>query len=318
MEFYELEAFKKLVAALDEARRLKSNLLIVSLPGMGASYYLKKYLEKGKPGKYISEAEQDLEESNILDLDFDTNGKALVQVDEYLKRAGAEQKFAVVINMPQILEASRFLESYLGRHAYKTYYFGLPGEEVVLQMAKYMNVGLSKVQKEKILSLTGGVGRWVKFLLGHLDLLDKPDEMMMSDELWRVVEPTVKVVSRCSHEVLEKLGLGSDMPELVKMFANKSEGSGEVDVVVGRDLVLSESGEPGVRALKIEADILNLMLGNNGVVEKEKVADLKWGEGTYDKFSDQAINKTMRRLDKKLKAHRIETISGYGFKLVRR
>jgi len=45
------------------------------------------------------------------------------------------------------------------------------------------------------------------------------------------------------------------------------------------------------------------------------VSDIKWGIGKYDEFSDQAINKQMRRLSQKFSKFTIVTIPKVGFEI---
>ena len=86
-------------------------------------------------------------------------------------------------------------------------------------------------------------------------------------------------------------------------------------IVINKDLTFIEEGEARETPLiKAERDILEHLL-SEGVVTREKVADFKWGDGSYDNFSDQAINKTIQRLNKKLIKHRITAIPKVGYKL---
>lgn len=324
MDFFELKAYRQLAEVLDKQRSIKANLIIASLPGVGASFFLKKYREQKKDDRvaYITGLGQETAEFNLVDVDFETNEEALGWAEQYLKMAVTEEKFAVVVNAPSVLEGKDFSQSYLGRHAYSTYYLGFQDREAVEELAWRMGIELSPEVTDRVWRLTGGVGRWAKYVLSHLDMTNKGvGEMLEEGVLRRMVEPLACEVQRCGQPMLEKLGVikeGKVQAELLVAYMQKFGAELKNGLEVGPDLVVMEDGQSGEELLKIEAEVVKYIQGHGGVIEKEKVAEFKWGEGGYDKFSDQAVNKTMRRLDKKLKRHKIETISGYGFKLVRR
>jgi hypothetical protein len=48
MEFFNLNSYKKLAQLIVEQREHKTNSIILSLPGAGLSYYLKKFIERNK------------------------------------------------------------------------------------------------------------------------------------------------------------------------------------------------------------------------------------------------------------------------------
>lgn len=179
--------------------------------------------------------------------------------------------------------------------------------------ANELGVEAAKAELARIYRLTGGVGKWVKWFLVH------PEE---SEDFKLVLEPTARLIGECSDEQLKKLGLwenGGWKGEILAKYFQENQRRKRWEIEITADLSVVEKGQAsGVRLTKLEAEILGQMAKNEGVVTKEGVSDLKWGEGKYDKFSDQAINKGMRRLDKKLKVYTVKTIPGYGFKLAER
>jgi DNA-binding response OmpR family regulator len=85
------------------------------------------------------------------------------------------------------------------------------------------------------------------------------------------------------------------------------------------DLSFEEDGvESQTKLTLAEKRILEELVKNEGQITREKIADFKWGEGSYDEFSDQAINKAVKRLNVKLTKYRLKAILGVGYKAVRR
>lgn len=319
MGFYQLPDYKEFKDKLSEHIRLSVNLLIVSVPGVGVTHFVKKFLEKEAPKgvAYINSPDLKLDKFNILDLDFDKNPNALDEVTRYMKSATLDQKFAVVVNTPFLLESDNYKRSFLASHVYTTYYFGARSRDYVEVYIQDMGVNLPKSKIDKIYHLSGGLGRLVKFLVSHRDWLEKnAKEIIEQEETTSILRPTIEVVSKCNDEILIKLGLQTS--QLLNTYFQLYPVEKPIDIKLSPDLTFIEQGEKRERLTKTESLILKYMLEHQRVIEKDKVAEFKWGEGSYDKFSDQAVNKTMRRIDKKLKFHAIKTIPEYGFKIVKR
>lgn len=300
-----------------------ANFLMVSVPGMGVSHYVKRLMEREtKPDlAYINKAGQKLSGYNVLDLDFDKNEQALDAAVEYLKGADVNQKFAVAVNTPFLLESEQYRKSYLASHIYGLYFFSARSREEVGVFVGDMDPSIGEAQVDKIYALSGGIGRFIKFFVFHLDLLDKPVSRILGEaDLQGVCLPTIRVVEQCKEEDLARLGLkrgGKWVSEVLGEHFARNPAAGRFDIAVNDDLSVSEEGQVTSELSKFEADVLKMLLGGGGVVTKEQVAEVKWGKDSYDKFSDQAINKAMRRLDEKLIKYRIRAIPRHGFKLER-
>ena len=85
------------------------------------------------------------------------------------------------------------------------------------------------------------------------------------------------------------------------------------------DLSIREDGQMSKEKLtEVEARILREMMQNEGKMTKDKVSEIKWGKAEFDEFSDQAINKTMRRINEKMTVYKITTIPKVGFVIEKR
>jgi len=318
MGFYQLPDYQDFKNKLDRHIQLSVNLLILSIPGVGTTHFIKKFLEKEHPNNvsYIDSTGKKLDKFNILDLDFDKNPAALPQVTDYMKSATLEQKFAVVINTPYLLDSDTYQKSYPASHIYDTYYFGARSRQYAETYIADMGVKLPKTKVDRVYRLSGGLGRLIKFLVSHQDWLNQTSkEIVEQEETISILRPTIQVISKCSDELLAKFEIKS---ELLETYFQLHPVEKPLNIGILPDLILVEHGEKRERLIKTEAQILKYMLEHQGVIEKDKVAEFKWGESSYDKFSDQAVNKTMRRLDKKLKLYAIQTLPEYGFKIVKR
>lgn len=160
----------------------------------------------------------------------------------------------------------------------------------------------------------------VKFLLTHKEILDDSiSKILESADFKRVFLSTARVIARCNKETLLKLGI-MEVEDfkggILKAYFRNNPLRPQIDIKINPDLTFSEdSGVGGKRLLKSERLILEDMVKNEGVIAKEKVADFKWGEGSYDQYSDQAIAKTIMRLKSKLKKYTIIALPGFGYKI---
>jgi len=302
--------------------KAQANLLVVTVAGMSENFFAKKFCEKWrKEGvSYIDGPDQKTEEFNILNLNWTSNGKAVEQASEYLQKAERE-RFAIIVNKPGKLGTTEFRESYVGQHVYGMYYLGVLPEDMMGIFADELGLKVVGADLARVYRLTGGVGKWVKWLMVHKEKLNmKSDELLAAEDFRLVLEPTAGLVGECSDEQLEKLGLWKDgqwKGEILGEYFRKNQKRKKPAVEITADLGIVENGRAsGARLTKLEADILRRMIENEGVITKEEVSGVKWGEGKYDKFSDQAIGKTMQRLGSKLAEYKIEAIRGYGFRMV--
>lgn len=323
MDFYKHASYIAFSEALKNSLKNKTNTLLVSVPGMSVSFYIQKFLEKedNKVFKYIKDDKESLLEFNILDLNFDKNEKALEIAEKYLKLADLNQKFALVVNTPSLLDSLKFIESTLGNHFYSSYYFKVLDKDLITIFGQILKSNLDKTEIDRIYELSGGLTRIVKFLITHKSYIDKSSQKIIEDlDFRRVFLPTAHIIEDSDDEVLIKLGIKNKdefIGEILKDYFKTRPIKQNIDIKINSDLTFFEKDKlNGESLLKIEKYVIEGAIDNNGVVTKEKIADFKWGEGGYDEYSDQAIAKTVFRLKKKLKIYTIDPIQGYGYKIV--
>lgn len=293
--------------------------LLVSVPGMGASFYCKHLVDSLKGVRYINEIGRELSSFNILDFDFDSDEQAITKVDEYFKKAGVDQKFLVIVNRPDFLETSKVGNTFFGRRVYKSYWFRTNDLMETGEMVRTFWADATEEDVRKIFELSGGLGRLVKLLSSNKVLMGLEfGELVNREEVVNLVKPTAVVVGQISGEIGEKMGFVSDgkvVSELVRHFV-KENNTMVLDISVGEDMVVVERNIKGEETTKLEKQIIEYSIGSeDNVISKEKIAEFKWGEGSYDEFSDQAVSKTMQRLNSKLKKYWFEPLPKVGYKL---
>lgn len=321
MDFYHLSEYIELEKELDKNIKLSVNFIISSFEGYSISYFLKKYMEKKpKNVSYIDQAGIKLSKYNILDFDFCENPDALTMIEEYVKSAELDQKFAVVINDPSIFDRDDYKNSYIGVHHYSVYYFKKPSLEYIKTYTKDMKVEFSREDMNKIYELSGGIGRLVKFLIVNRGLIDLPVTQIVNNKsIVDLITPVVKVIQNSNKSTLNIFGIKNDVgftSSIIETYFIQNKISIRPQIKISKDLIINENGENKERLNKIEAMVLQSILDNDGLIEKAKVADLKWGEGSYDQYSDQAIAKTILRINRKLTYYKIVAIPKYGYKIV--
>lgn len=78
--------------------------------------------------------------------------------------------------------------------------------------------------------------------------------------------------------------------------------------------IVSSDGE-SFRLTSKEFELLHLLARNQGLaLSREQIIRAVWGEGYYG--SDRVVDDLMRRMRRKLKKLRIETLYGYGYRIV--
>ncbi len=325
MNFYSQNLYKQLEENLINAVKKNSNLLIVTLPGLGVSYFLKKLIQKKIDNRilYINGENERLATYNILDLNFEKKETALTLADKYFKLANLKQKFALVISTPQILDTEQYKNSYLSSHIYKTYYFKAREERDTEIFAKEINIGLKKEKLSRIYKLTGGIGTLVKFFaINEEKINESSTELIEDQDLTKIIEPISATIANCKKDVLMNLNILKDehfLSELLSTYFEKYPVKEMPNLILNPDLSFSEDGVTNPNRLtKSEYQIALFMLQNDGTISKEKIADYKWGNESYDTYSDQAVGKTMQRLRKKMSRYDVEVLPRVGYKLIKR
>ncbi len=285
MEVKSQQAYKNLAIALDQSRQLNSNLLIITLPGTGMGRFVKEYLSATNPKSY-----------NILNFDWSEPG-ILEKVDTILKNANLNEKFAITLNYPHLLNTPELKNSYFINHIYRRYYFGVRNKSDSSLLALEINPKLSKSDVANIYKLSDGFAQIIKYLAVNGTNEDT--------SLQIVKKPIEDAVSKCDPETLILLGVSS---------LQNIKTTSKFDFVLNFDLSFLECGQLNPQKLtSFEKNILEKMISSEGMISKSEVSDIKWGIGKYDEFSDQAINKAIRRLNDKLIKYKIETIPKVGF-----
>lgn len=313
MELRKQKVFVELKKELDECRNLGANLLIVTLPGTGMGRMVKEYFESTDQSEtsLIVDESSELKSYNLINFDW-ADESTFEKVEKIFRKAKTDQKIAVTINYPTMLNDDRLLKSFFINHTYRKYYFGLRDVDDCVLMCREINQKLVKNDLNKIYSLSGGLAQLVKYLaVNGVDSRDGVDI---------ILTPVIKAVMGVPEDLLEKLRVksgGNWVGELLSEHYKKD--AGDILIKIGFDLSFEEDGQLNKQKLTVlEKEILKKLLVNKGRLTKEEVSDIKWGDGKYDEFSDQAINKQMRRLSEKLSVYEIKTIPKVGFIIKRK
>lgn len=296
---------------LDIQKSSKTNGAIITFPGCGLTFRLRKYLEKNKDVRFINREGADLAEFNIIALSFVGNSLVLKIVDDYLRMAGSNQKMVVVIDFPGILDTEEYKTSLVSSRIYEYYWHGAFDEKNSIKLiAEFGDATVNNIYK-----LTGGVSRLIKYICLKNDYSDI--EKITADlVLQSICRPMLEVIKQTSMGYLETLNIvekGKIKSEILRELMGGKNLL--VNIKVDNSLFVVEDGVKGDKLARVEKDILMAMINNDGYLSREGVAGIKWGSENFADFSDQAINKTMRRLASKMKLYKIDTIWKTGFKL---
>lgn len=323
MDFEVLSKYQDVRREIEKNSSLGINALVLTFPGYSVSRYFKKIAESGEiPNlKYINRRGESLEKYNLIDVDFATDADAMAIVEEYLKMASLDQKFTVLINAPWILDTYKFGNSYLGSHHYSVYRYTRPDIETLKLFAKTLGVHLTENDLKKVYKMAGGVGRLSKLLLTSDGLFKKsPEEVLKVEGVEKMIKPLVEAYGRVGKEVLTEYGVVENnifTSSLVAEYVKIHPLSERFEIKIDKSLDLYENGEKASTLGRFETMLLEYMVENGGVITKDKISEIKWGDGEYAAFSDDAIKKTMLRLGDKMKKHKLSAIHGYGYKLIK-
>lgn len=286
-----------------EAKKTKSHVLLYTFNGSGCSYVLEQISQNENGFVYLKDGNTEQDGDYFL-ADFSSLEKCL----DFYKKLGKDQKALFVIQNG--LDYNSKLISELKAHCYHKLAFGTRNFQDAVVLMEELGIEASDPIVDSIFKESGGIARLIKhfsvnFLSGK-DLTSNLDDKL---------EDIVSSIYGYNSNDLVELGL-TDIDGQYKSLQFSSVLSSQINIKVNFDLSFAEDGDQATDTLNpIEAKILAKLVGSNGVVSKEDVSEIKWGEGKYDEFSDQAINKTMRRLSQKLKKYTIVTIPKVGFKI---
>lgn len=300
--------YRQLEAEIDTCIKQKIHLLIITLPGLGATHLLQHYLKNHPKSNinYLNSANNTISDTyNFIDLDNNQND-FIDQVEIYFKNADYQQKFALIINQPSILLSDKYLNSTLPRRFIKTFYLPAYNQADIEIFVKDINPKISQVNLNIVYKLSAGIPRLAKFFCTNSDR----DNPLINN----IISPTISAIAKTNKNILQKLNIDINHPTISQFLKNHQA---KLDIKMNFDLSFVENGQVNPNSLnKIEAKILNYLIENNGQISREKIAEFKWGANSFDDFSDLAITKTMRRLKHKLSIYTLKTIPKIGYQLV--
>jgi hypothetical protein len=310
--------YKNLAAKVNQAIATTSNLLVNTLPHLGVSYLLQLYLSSSLPSSvaYFNHLPQlpELTSFNILDLDLFNHPELIDQVCYLISRLKIDQKVCLVVNDPNLLNhpcLKEILDKFYIRHDFISRNF-----DDTKIFAREINPSLSLGQLKKIYQVSGGISRLIKFFSINPDKLNLPAlKLVLDSDLSVFIQHYQQLLKAITPETLVRFQINQST--LVSYLRENIDIPLTLDIQVNADLTFSENGQlaPSLFTPE-ESTIVKSALLNSGVVTKEKIADIKWGEGSYDKFSDQAISASLRRLSQKLRFYNFQPIPKLGYKLV--
>lgn len=105
-----------------------------------------------------------------------------------------------------------------------------------------------------------------------------------------------------------------------RLYGSKKEGISELAINIG-DYIISKTqrtvffGEIEVQLTKMEFELLSYLAENKNIlISRDQILRNVWGDDYFG--SDRVVDDTIRRLRKKVDRLNIETVYGYGYKLV--
>jgi hypothetical protein len=303
MAVEEETGYRRLASVASDCRRFGANLMVVGLSGMGASFYLKTWA-KNEGVDYVTVAPEKKEGVVVVDMPENS----WKEWEEIYRATPRDQKLIMVVGVEKIGEESVAKNWVLG-HVYKTLYLEVSSEKDIGLLANRLGLKVSSVDLSKFYGLSGGIAKLAKCLMVNGG--------RVVEEVEQMAGLILAEARRAREEDLEKLGVvknGKYVSAILADLDKKMPDGLRVEVKFDLELV-EDGGSGGVKVTADEKKIILEMMANNGMITKEKIAEIKWGEGSYDKFSDQAITMAMRRLDKKFKGYQIETVPRVGYQL---
>ncbi|MDD7796159.1 response regulator transcription factor [Clostridium sp. 'White wine YQ'] len=105
-----------------------------------------------------------------------------------------------------------------------------------------------------------------------------------------------------------------------RLYGNEEEDTDNETISIGEYRISNKQrtvflGDTEIQLTKMEFELLNYLAENkNNVISREQILTRVWGEDYFG--SDRVVDDTIRRLRKKVDKLNIETLYGYGYKLV--
>ena len=290
----------------------KSHFLILSFSGNGCGYFLEYILTKNKINfRFIdlSDSSPTLNNVNIVTIHPDSLLDDLQKIDNLFLLASANQKFIVVSEYPNLLLNQSYTKLKFSKHIYKYFYLPTLDTTETKQMIVNLNPNLVN-QETQIYTLTGGISRLVKqYCIDSLSITNQ------------ILEPIFNSINHCPQNILKLLNLTDSNGNYLSNLLNdyiKTHTQQSINIQINLDLTVTEDNQKNSNIfVKTETDILSYLLTNQ-IANRDQIATIKWGHLADEKYSDEAINKTISRLNSKLNFYLIQSIPKLGYKLTKK
>lgn len=294
-----ITVFSNLKKQVQIAQQKNSNVLLFTFVGSGCTHYLKQLAQQDNKLTYINSINQKLGKFNLIDLPF-------TELIDYVKGVTTEQKYLIIASSGEEYHSSQI--KYLASHAYFHFPLAVSSYTEISDMITRHGGHTLKTYVNQIMNMSGGIPKLAKHLIIHGKTIDLQDESFQL-----LVKKISDSLIGFSQAELQQLGLVDNDGKYISTILSKFQ-SQMIDIKINFNLSFTEKNILSLQKLNmIEAKIINKMIENNGKISKSEVSDIKWGENKYDEFSDQAINKQIRRLSQKLSKYTIKTIPKVGF-----
>ncbi len=301
MDQYVSDIFLDLREKIELAKQKGSNMVVFTFAGSGCTHYLKEISTGDQSLTYINKPNAILGAYNLIDLPFE---EAL----SYVKSVDVRQKYLIVISSGHDYHSNLFKD--IRDHLYISFPLRSGSVDDISDMISRSGRQPDPEFTNLIMRLSGGIPKLAKYLIVHDGLIDEKDNSFQV-----LMDNIVTSQSGYDPSELKLLSLVNEDGEYLSGLLGKYIKN-VLDIKVNFDLSFEEKGAKSKEKLTpLESKIIHKMLENDGKISKEDISDIKWGSGKYDEFSDQAINKQMRRLSQKLHKFTITTIPKVGFEL---
>lgn len=310
-------SYLKLATLLSQAIKTGNGAVVVGLPGMGVSHFLEIFAKQTKLP--LSDGSGEVAgDVVILNPDFLGNSGAIERVVSVYQKAGIGQKIILGVNVPAVLYSSELSSTQISSRWYGTYWLETRDGGDLMLLAEELSVKLTTSELEKLEEVTGGVARFAKYFILNKEKMVKNAMELWEDNDWqRMVKPFLTEAKKCKTEWLVKMGLVDEnwIWKSAYLSTWMKEEKGSLAVGVEGDVWLVELGEKIITLMSFEAKIVRYLIDHDGVIEKDKIAELKWGNAG-EGVSDQAIAKSMQRLGGKFRHHVLKPIPKIGYQLI--
>lgn len=309
-------SYLRLAALMSQAIKTGNGAVVVGLPGMGVSHFLEIFAKQIKLPLTDGSSEV-AGEVVILNPDFLGNSGAIERVVSVYQKAGIGQKIILGVNAPAVLYSSELSSPQISSRWYGTYWLETRDKGDLILLAEELSVKLTTSELEKLEEVTGGVARFAKYFILNKEKMEKNAVELWEDSDWRrMIKPFLVEAKKCKTEWLVKMGLVDEnwIWKSAYLSTWMKEEKGSLAVGVEGDVWLVELGEKITTLMPFEAKIIRYLIDHDGVIEKDKIAELKWGN-VGEGVSDQAIAKSMQRLGGKFRHHVLRPIPKIGYQL---